>query len=282
VLEVVRDQQWFDTTAAHEKSIYLSQGASLWMVLSRGGRPDTFVKFSALVSLETEARRAEQASRAYDRHAPTFLGYARRGALEVLATRALDFRPVTAGVLRSRRDADAVSIGLEAFFSRMRANAGQPPAGPRRWLNDLAAYFDGHALRAQAQKILPLLTDAADRWPAMPQHGDLVMNNLGLERDGRLVLFDWEDFGALDLPGLDLFTAEYSFSAETASDAGRPDRPRAVPDVARCCRALGIDCLRYQQLRPAYALAFRYIKRNYGPEVQARLDRLIVAATGGP
>ena len=56
----------------------------------------------------------------------------------------------------------------------------------------------------------------------------------------------------------------------------------AVLDVDRCCQALGIDARRYRELRPAYALAFRYIKRNYGPDVQARLDRLIVAATGDP
>jgi hypothetical protein len=35
------------------------------------------------------------------------------------------------------------------------------------------------------------------------QHGDLVANNVGVTARG-IVIFDWEDFGRVELPGFDI------------------------------------------------------------------------------
>ena len=39
--------------------------------------------------------------------------------------------------------------------------------------------------------------------PRIHQHGDLTVNNIGIA-DGKLTVFDWEDFSLVDLPGFDL------------------------------------------------------------------------------
>jgi len=41
--------------------------------------------------------------------------------------------------------------------------------------------------------------------PVIPQHGDLTINNIGLAATG-LIIFDWEDYALVNIPGFDLST----------------------------------------------------------------------------
>lgn len=287
VLAIVHRQGWFDITLPHEKTIFLSQGASLWMILSRQGSPHCFVKFSDLVGLSVEAVRCTAAGQTYPNHAPEFLGHARDGTLEVLANRAVEFEPLKARDVNARRTARQVADGLHLFFQHQcRAGGGSSQlVSSRDWIQAMPDAMTDPALRPVADRASRILMTHAADLPSLPQHGDFVMNNLGVRRDGRLVVFDWEDFGALDLPGLDLFTLEYSLALETGrldrNESGWPAPPRAL-DLQRCCLALGLNPKLYEALRLSYAVAFRYLKRQYGPEVQARLDRLIRRLSGLP
>ena len=42
--------------------------------------------------------------------------------------------------------------------------------------------------------------------PQLPQHGDFCVDNLLIRPDGRIVVVDWEEFGAVRLPAYDLLT----------------------------------------------------------------------------
>ncbi|MCF6216338.1 MAG: aminoglycoside phosphotransferase family protein [Emcibacter sp.] len=62
--------------------------------------------------------------------------------------------------------------------------------------------------RELCQKYKKVMTDR--KWgeflrklPAIPQHGDLAINNIG-KTDNGLVIFDWEDYGYVTIPGFDL------------------------------------------------------------------------------
>ena len=84
--------------------------------------------------------------------------------------------------------------------------------------------IEGKGLRAALQTLPPL-----------PQHGDLVLNNLGLRPDRGLVVFDWEDYAATSLPGLDLFTLENSIQQdlEAQSSMSRAGLSRPALDPGR-------------------------------------------------
>lgn len=282
VLDIVGTEDWFDTAQPFEKTILLTHGAAHCVTLSRAGRPELFVKFSELTSLATEAQRCRRASGDFAGVAPGFVGYLARAGLDVLATKAESFGHVTAELLGQRGARVRVLNGLERYFTLMRAAAPQAAAapGPAHGFDDLAAYFataNGTPCTAAA---IELLRHAMPQLPAMPQHGDLVTNNLGLRPDGSLVVFDWEDYGALTLPGLDLFTLETSLRAPAAArGAGGGMSAQAVE---RCCAALELAPDAYRRLAPAYALAFRYLKRNYSPEIRARIDALLEQVSGGP
>ena len=278
VLGMVRQAGWADLDRPFEKTIYLSRGASLWVILSREGKPETFVKFSRLGSLEVEAARCALASATYPAHAPRFIGYRRQENLHVLASQAEQFRAVTATMTESRGVARAVRSGLIAYFERQAQLATAPvPERSTEWLDQVEAYYAAHELAPVARRTLKEVRTRLGEWRATCQHGDLVMNNLGLRPAGNLIIFDWEDFGAVALPGLDLFTLEFSLEhdAKLARARGQVLHPEKILDIASCCAAQNLSVGDYKGLRLAHALAFLFIKRKYGPEIQGRLRDLI-------
>lgn len=271
VLRIVGEQGWFDLDQPYEKAIHLSQGASLWMILTRHGQARLFLKFSRLSSLETEARRFRDASLAHPEHAPQFIGYVQQRGLHLMATTAVDFRAVTADMLARPAWAARLRLGLAGFFTSDRAATGS-----HAWLDDLERYYHPRRSQPAVDAGLRRLRAALPGLPARPQHGDLVLNNLGLRPDGRLIVFDWEDYEELALPGLDLFTLEWSLQqASGPSGARAPAGAAGLLDLGACCAAQGLSVDHHRELRLCHALAFRFLKRRYGPEIRERLDRLI-------
>lgn len=281
VLQLLAAQGWFDTSTPFEKTINLTQGACLWLMLTRNGVSDSYVKFSDRVSLEQEAKRCAAASRCYPTLVPRFVGYVHQDGLDVLVCRAVEFRSLNARLLKRPGVRDRVFTDLNRYFGAMPATRLPPELTPlaNAAIGDsLLAYFDPHPLRPLVRRWLD--SDAARRaegLPELPQHGDLVLNNVGQTEDGAVVIFDWEDFGASCLPGLDLFTLELSLAGDAAQLlAGRAKRSNPTQRFVRnACEAMRIDFDDYRQLTPIYALIFRYLKRNYGPGVRERIDRVL-------
>lgn len=282
VLAVLASEGWFDTTTPFEKTINLTQGACLWLMLTRNGDCDTYVKFSDCISLGQEAQRCAAASSWYPTLVPRFVGYVHRGGLDVLACQAVEYRGVNARRLRQAAARGRVLSDLRQYFAAMSATRLPPELSSGRnadLVESLGAYFDAHPLAALARRWLR--SDAvlrATSLPNVPQHGDLVLNNIGQTQDGAAIVFDWEDFGASCLPGLDLFTLELSLagSAERLF-SGRERRANATQQFVRdACEAMQLDFSDYSTLTTVYALVFRYLKRNYGPGVREHMDRLLI------
>ena len=274
VLHLVHERGWFDTTRPFETSIHFTQGACLWLLLTRGGVSDTYVKFSRHIRLETEARRFAEASRCHPQLAPRFVGHAHSQGLDVLACKAVEYRAVGA--------ADAAMLaGLGQYFQAMpsvRLPADLTPLPNAQLPNALAKYFGSQAPQTAVTRWLegPALLEATSL-PDMPQHGDFVVNNLGQRAAGTAVVFDWEDFGAVGLPGLDLFTLELSLAGDAARllEARSRGADRAQQFAREACASLRLDWNLYLALAPVYALVFRYLKSNYGPGVRERYDRVL-------
>ncbi|MDO9091404.1 MAG: hypothetical protein Q7U99_01980 [Rubrivivax sp.] len=281
VLDLVAAQGWFDTSRPFEKTINLTQGACLWMMLTRQGVCDTYVKFSESVSLALEAQRCDSASRSYPTLVPPYVGHLHEAGLDVLVCRAVAYRAPNVHKLLSGRADGRVFQDLGRYFAAMPATRLSPqltPVGNAGLVQGLATYFETHSLAPLARRWLR--SDAVQRasqLPDMPQHGDMVVNNIGLAPDGSAVVFDWEDFGASCLPGLDLFTLELSLAGDAArlyAGRGSPSSP-LQQFVRSACHAMQLDHGDYSTLTTVYALVFRHLKRNYGPGVRERMDQLL-------
>lgn len=279
VLQIVREQGWFDLSQPFEKTIHFTRGPALWMRLSRQGRGGVHLKFSELTPLADEARRTQRASLDFPALAPRHLGHAVRAPLEVLASQALDFQAVGAATWLGRVHGVRLVDGVTGYFARMAQLSAARTTGQCRpeWFEALREFNASHPRAREVERELDRLAQALETLPAMAQHGDLVLNNLGLAEGGRLVVFDWEDYGRVDVPGLDLFTLQWSLEQEASSHDGLRD---SAHRAARALVSVGCDALMlpepvYRDLAVAYALVFRWLKRPYGVPIQQRVDRWI-------
>lgn len=281
VLDLVAARGWFDRSRPFEVTVNLTQGACLWLLLTRQGVGETHVKFSDCISLQQEAGRSRAAS---DRHpglAPRFIGHANQGKLEVLVCHAVDYRKLSPTQLFHPRQGRRALDDLVAYFEAARSTQHLPATAPGSHADLWQAmhdYFAAQPTAALAQRWMS--PDALSRLSSIephPQHGDLVLNNIGLAPTGAAVVFDWEDLGACWLTGLDLFTLELSLAGDAARlFAARAQTGSPISQlVARACRALQMGRGDYEALTPLYALVFRYLKRNYGPGVREHMDRLL-------
>ena len=280
VIGALARRHWFDVSRPYEKSVQLTRGHGVTMLLTRDGKLDTHVKFSEAAYLRDEAECCAASEHAYPALAPQFLGYVCEGTIHILATRAVEHLGLSPeGLVRMSTDGPAWQ-GLLSYFTAMRT--AQAPPLPSNVTNQdlvqvLRQYFAQSSRAAPALRYLDAELAARVRdLPNLPQHGDFVVNNLGLGAAG-LVVFDWEDFGHLNLPGLDLYTLLMSVGWRLPGSPTPALMRHLAPWLDSACAVLGLDRVEFDALVPLYLLSFRYLKRKYGEVVRARMDDLLSA-----
>lgn len=283
VFDCLSRQGWFDGSRPFEQTVNFTRGAAIWLLLTRDGVPDTYVKCSEHISLQAEAARYAEASRCHPLLVPRFVGYQRHGGLEVLVCEAVDSLGLNTTRMKTRQMLGRVLDGMDSFFASslaVKLPLHLTPLPNAEVAVAMQPYFD---VTPQAALVRRWLKEETLAWiarqPEVPQHGDLMLNNLGLRDDHSLVVFDWEDFGLVCLPGLDLFTLELSLAGGVAAllNERRQAAGRLHDFVSRSCGAIDLPAAEYRAMTGVYALVFRYMKRNYGPGVRARMDELLLA-----
>jgi hypothetical protein len=113
------------------------------------------------------------------------------------------------------------------------------------------------------------------------QHGDLAANNVGVTETG-IVIFDWEDFGRVSLPGFDVAIFLSSCLKHDParirqwSERGIPESLEAV--VQDACRTFGMDRFLFWSMLPIYLCYFLSLKNKfgYGDIIKNRLRNTIL------
>lgn len=216
--------------------------------------------------------------RSFPRYVPEPLGcYAKHGR-EIIVFRGVRHRPVRVGSIA--RDQHRVAGKIIGFLkaSAQGATVGHPGAAHRAFLRALQE----RTADPISSGILGTWTGAPrlDDLPHIIQHGDFVVNNLGLAGSG-LVVFDWEDFGRVSFPGLDLCTllaSDTRFNAERLRDLIRGDTraaPRYSDLLHEACAVLGLTPKFFRQLIPLYLVIFLDLKRDYGAAIRDLLGQTL-------
>jgi hypothetical protein len=215
---------------------------------------------------------------------PRPLGHRVDGGWSIMVTDGVHHRVLhRSAVLGSRwRRRGTMSSQLCMYFQRKGTHGGpHDEAEQARLVQRVAAHFEGGPYaRIATACIRQAQASGVESMPTQAQHGDFVLNNLG-QHDGRLVVFDWEDYGRVGLPGFDICTLCLSLLGEDADAlrrvmSARAPQAQVLDDVlARACQAQGIELDRFRRLIPFYLLVFLYLKRNYGTAVQDRIGRLL-------
>ncbi len=106
------------------------------------------------------------------------------------------------------------------------------------------------------------------RLPAIPQHGDLAVNNIGLTHAG-FVLFDWEDYAYTKLPGFDLcilLVSGCGFDAEKLTALIDNDSHQAGDDsfLQPIMAGLNVSVSQLHDLMLIQLVIFHQLKCHYG------------------
>lgn len=262
-----------DEPLAFDVSLVSHEQLTLQAFVPGGARFHARVKRRGIVADEYE--RCCAAWQSFPEQAPRPLARCFVGGWEIIVFAGIGHKSIAPGDIG--RDRYRLVDQLVAYFSTAR----RIPA---------AAYSHRAYLRMVRERVTHpaaaavldewLASDELERFPCVPQHGDFTVNNLGVA-DGRLVIFDWEDFGRASLPGLDLCTAiasDIGLESTRSGDLVRGGRARLV---ARACLMLGVAPELFIRLVPLYLAVFLDLKRDYGEGVRQAVAALLARLCEG-
>lgn len=211
--------------------------------------------------------------------APTPIAFETDRHFSCLVMQKLAIHPVR---LEELDRADQVSSENFAAFMIGRDRKGEGLSDPATLLNDAIKLLPP-SLRTDAER------HAMERgWgnlvagrERVPQHGDLAINNVGLNGDA-VVVFDWEDYGAVSAAGFDFFVLLISgldFDYRRFSEFTEHhliDRS-ASGWAAKISAGLGIDDRNLYDLTAIFAVIFYGIKckHGYGQHVRDAVLRFL-------
>lgn len=240
------------------------------------------VKVSETAAFEGEYGAHMRAWQRYTNCVPRPIGRQVYKGWDVFVAQGVHHKPF---VFSSKADGRAFSKVLDdlSHFFRISASAGSFSAASRShelFFGVLEHHFHSSPLSSiathwiQQGRLLGICG-----LPLIAQHGDFVINNLAYSGQ-QLVVFDWEDFGKYQLPGLDIcsfcFSVVPSVQELQALMTSKTILNTALGKfVRRACHASAIDMDLFRRLIPLYLLGFLYAKREYGVTVQSRIGAAI-------
>ncbi len=262
--------------------INITSGESLAVSVFASKQQFFQVKASEFSDLRGQYERYCRASHDFTSFVPRPLGYRARDGWSIMVSEGVQHTPVHAGGSRSGRKIESTLFDPALKFFKVGAQHAAPTASGSHGelFGELARHFHATPFAdIAARAIQSARSLGADSWGRLPQHGDFVINNLGHSSRG-LVVFDWEDYGQIELPGFDTFTLLLSLLPESANGL-RSVMGSSVPDrhldlfIDRACSLQGIDRSVFGRLIPLYLIVFLYLKRNYGVAIRERIGDLL-------
>lgn len=243
-----------------------------------------YVRMAEVYDLEQEYRIALSVAASVGRFVPQPLAFLRAGRVSCIVYEGIKFEIVTSARLLRGSGSDRLIRELLAYLSHAadRQTCADRPASVASLTEALSERYLGTEQESLIRTVAARTDIEALRWlPSQLQHGDFVPNNFGLRRDG-LVVFDWEDFGRIDVPGFDLAVllgAIVDFDPQRLR-ALRENLPkgrgrRHVRWLDDACRAARLEPDVLLDAMPFYLALFMWLKDRYSPAIRQKVNRAI-------
>ncbi len=231
------------------------------------GRKEFYqVKVSSVMPLADEHQALTEAYALFPRHVAKPLGFFAKHGLEFLACEGIRCTEVCS--LSGGNDSTVEQTLWMLIEWKGFGGASRPMDG----LASLhTAFLDCESLLPGpvAHELEKRIDTFPAQFPSIRQHGDFVCCNMAMSKKN-LVIFDWEDFGKICVPGLDVWT----FVVDALSDF-TPERFSALnnfkdypPDFVALLRAFsreyGLQARDFLRFMPLYMLLFLHLKIQYG------------------
>jgi hypothetical protein len=278
---MLRDRRILDSRGEPVYSITLISQQILNISTFTSANSYLHVRVKELGILPDEYEKHCSAWRAFPDYVPEPLGRSVNGEWEIFVVRGIPHRSVLAG---------SIAVGKRGLIPQLARFIDESTIGARV-ANPVESHtnFLGRVLARTSDPVCSeIIADSIaskeiDKLPHVYQHGDFVVNNLGLAAAG-LVVFDWEDFARIELAGFDLCTL---IASDTAFD------PNVLRQIMLCngrageryskllneaCASIGLEPQMFRRLIPLYLAIFLDLKsdrQNYGPAIRQLVRKAI-------
>jgi hypothetical protein len=218
--------------------------------------------------------------RAFPESVPQILGVSVQRSFPVLVTTGIAFTPL--GSQSMREAAPWLAGELRRYFAvSARAFGCDEPGSHSSRIREAFAAPWAASLETDSAPYVDDIAADVDMLPAVSQHGDFYLENLGVSGQ-RLVILDWEDFGRACLPGFDLAQLLLSlsdFDVQRMHEHVRPGGPHAWL-LATGCAGAGLSPGLFLRLLPAYLALLGSMKSalGYGEAFTSRTLRALRTA----
>lgn len=222
-------------------------------------------------ALVNEAKALEHVQGHLPGSTPSALGLVQHNGISFLVLSSIASEPI-----HTHKDICGSARRIESTASTFN---GIRQASSAEGLVDLATHND--FFKQNAPKLIeylstPSITEISSRLPRILQHGDFTVNNLGLRRH-RPVIYDWEDYAAVDLPGFDVAMFIGSFfdhNPERLQDVLHGNSTMSAA-TRRFVDVSGLSYEDFLSMIPIYYGYFYWLKRNKG--YKGKIQRLALS-----
>lgn len=228
------------------------------------------VKISEVKSLKKEYESTREAFNTLKHHllVPEPLIYFDESGVSSIISRGIRFAPVSMGLIH--RYPKVFTAGINEYIDRSREKfkVSAQKETHSDMVDKLAASFSGCAISTMLQEWLSLFGDEKlNSIEHVKQHGDFAVTNIGIS-SSHLSIIDWEDFGSLTLPGIDILMLCASFLDMEEAKVERllyQKEPHNLSELINYfCAVYGLQYELFLELAPLYFTNFLYLKKKYG------------------
>ena len=246
------------------------------------------VKISSERSLQKEYEALKMLNQAIPINVPQLIGCYQKEGFEILVCKGIKHRKIEL----LKREGKTVCGEVKTIIKRSKVSFEEkkPSQVHLGQLNTVLEYFKDRPYSIQIEEWLRKFNhEVLNSLPYIKQHGDFTVYNMGLAGD-RLIIFDWEDFGKIKIPGFDIFCLTVDLL--TGFDKTKIEEilkinnyPEEILDlIAFFCDEFLMDTKLYFSLYPAYVLCFLYLKEKYGysKEIIGKVENVCSIILGNP
>jgi aminoglycoside phosphotransferase (APT) family kinase protein len=283
VLEAMHRQGLLSDPTRARCNVFVRLDNVLANVFDPDGR-HYYLRMAEAYDLEPEYQIAQSVASSAGRFVPQPIAFLRTGKVSCIVVEGIKFSVVRGDQLLRAPPRGKLARELIAYLSHAASNqtSKDRPASIARLVDAISERYDGTEQEGLLRKVLAHSDlDALSRLPSQRQHGDFVPNNFGMRPEG-LVVFDWEDFGRIDLPGFDLAVLVGSLvdfepkRLQDVRDASLRARKPLVRWLDEACRAAGLSPADLMRALPLHLALFMWLKDRYSPAIRLKVNRAIV------
>ncbi len=235
-------------------------------------------KVTEIDDLYPEYQLYQEARKLFGDYTPNIIGFLRKNGWDIVLTEGVHHRVLSP----SRLTEDKSNLTQQIIdFLELMTTEGAPhnsQTAHNAFIHELHDHFSSTQF---AHVIEPWLNNSViGSLPHIRQHGDFAVNNVA-ESGSKLIIFDWEDFGKITLPGFDLCILLASVLRYNDREIlefichPKSTHPTLARLLDRSEEVAGIASPLFKKLIPLYLTIFLYLKKDYGTSIQKNVGDLI-------